>query len=240
MAVQKITIAIDGYSSCGKSTLARGLAQKLGYKYIDTGAMYRAVTLYALQNNLIDEQGNIDLPSLLKALPELEVKFSVNPETHHSDVFLNGENIEREIRTMRVSNLVSKISAVKEVREKMVHLQRQMGKRKGVVMDGRDIGTHVFPKAELKLFMIADPEVRAKRRQDEFSSKGQYFSQDEVEMSLLKRDLEDVSRKESPLIQADDAVVLDNSDLTREEQLEFVLKLISDLQFISREEQSHR
>jgi cytidylate kinase len=239
MAVQKITIAIDGYSSCGKSTLAKALAQKLGYNYIDTGAMYRAVTLYALQHEIIDEEENIDKGALLAALPHIAVEFVVNPKTHNSDVFLNGEDVEREIRTMKVSSLVSKVSAVKEVREKMVALQRQMGKKKAVVLDGRDIGTHVFPKAELKLFMIADPEVRAKRRQDEFSSKGQYFSLAEVEMSLLKRDLADISREESPLTQADDAVILDNSDLSREEQLEFVLKLISDLQFISREEQSH-
>ena len=239
MAVQKITIAIDGYSSCGKSTLAKALAQKLGYNYIDTGAMYRAVTLYALHHEIINDEDDINTEALIEALPYIEVEFAVNPKTHHSDVILNGEDVEREIRTMKVSGLVSKVSAIKEVREKMVALQRQMGKRKAVVMDGRDIGTHVFPKAELKLFMIADPDVRAKRRQDEFSSKGQYFSLAEVEMSLLKRDMADISRKESPLTQAEDAVILDNSELSREEQLEFVLKLISDLQFISREEQSH-
>lgn len=237
--MQKITIAIDGYSSCGKSTLAKALAHKLHYDYIDTGAMYRAVTLYALQMDLMDEQGTIQLDNLINALPLIEVEFHINERTHHSDVFLNGENVEREIRTMRVSDLVSKVSAIKEVREKMVALQRKMGKRKGVVLDGRDIGTHVFPKAELKLFMIADPDVRAKRRQDEFSSKGQYFSLGEVEMSLLKRDMADISREESPLTQAEDAVVLDNSDLSKEEQLEFVLKLISDLQFVTKEEQSH-
>lgn len=236
--MQKITIAIDGYSSCGKSTIAKALAQKLGYNYIDTGAMYRAVTLYALQNNIIDEDENINTDALIKSLPEINVEFELNPKTHHSDVILNGVDVERDIRTMKVSGLVSKVSAVKEVREKMVALQRQMGKKKAVVMDGRDIGTHVFPKAELKLFMIADPDVRAKRRQDEFSSKGQYFTIEEVEMSLLKRDMADISREESPLTQADDAVILDNSDLSREEQLEFVLRLIADLQFISREEQS--
>ena len=201
--------------------------------------MYRAVTLYALQMDLMDEQGTIQLDNLINALPLIEVEFHINERTHHSDVFLNGENVEREIRTMRVSDLVSKVSAIKEVREKMVALQRKMGKRKGVVLDGRDIGTHVFPKAELKLFMIADPDVRAKRRQDEFSSKGQYFSLGEVEMSLLKRDMADISREESPLTQAEDAVVLDNSDLSKEEQLEFVLKLSSDLQFVTKEEQSH-
>jgi cytidylate kinase len=237
--LQKITIAIDGYSSCGKSTLAKALAHKLGYNYIDTGAMYRAVTLYALRHQLIDGQDNIHTDELIAALPGIEITFALNPRTHHSDVMLNGDNVEREIRTMEVTRLVSKVSAIKAVREKMVALQRQMGKRKAVVMDGRDIGTHVFPKAELKLFMIADPDVRARRRQDEFSSKGQYYTLQEVEMSLLKRDMADISREESPLTQADDAVVLDNSDLSKEEQLEFVLKLISDLQFISREEQSH-
>ncbi|MBA2613584.1 MAG: (d)CMP kinase [Bacteroidetes bacterium] len=237
--MQKITIAIDGYSSCGKSTLAKALAQKLGYNYIDTGAMYRAATLYALENKIIDENDNINIKALLKALPKIEVEFEVNPKTHNSDILLNGVDVERDIRTMKVSGLVSKVSAIKEVREKMVALQRLMGKKKAVVMDGRDIGTHVFPKAELKIFMIADPDVRAKRRQDEFSSKGQYFTIEEVEMSLLKRDMADISREESPLTQAEDAVILDNSELSREEQLEFVLKLIADLQFISREEQSH-
>lgn len=239
MAVQKITIAIDGYSSCGKSTLAKALAQRLGYNYIDTGAMYRAVTVYALRHDLIGPNQEINTEGLIAVLPLIDVEFVVNQATHHSDVFLNGEDVERDIRTMEVSGLVSKVSAIKEVREKMVALQRQMGKRKAVVLDGRDIGTHVFPKAELKLFMTADNDVRAKRRQDEYSSKGQYFTLEEVKQSLMKRDHEDITRKESPLIKAEDAVILDNSDLTREEQLEFVLKLISDLQFISREEQSH-
>jgi CMP/dCMP kinase len=237
--VQKITIAIDGFSSCGKSTLAKALAYRLGYKYIDTGAMYRAVTLFALRQNIINDSLTIDTNALIDALPGIEIKFAVNPETYHSDVILNGENVEREIRGMTVSNAVSRISAVKEVRKQMVALQRQMGKKKGVVMDGRDIGTHVFPKADIKLFMTADPEVRAKRRMDEFSSKGQYFSLEEIEMSLLKRDVEDMSREESPLVQADDAIVLDNSDLNKEEQLEYVLKLITDLQLISHEEQPH-
>jgi cytidylate kinase len=236
--VQKITIAIDGYSSCGKSTLAKALSHKLGYNYIDTGAMYRAVTLYAIRRNLIDEHQQVNEQALIDVLPLIDVAFMVNPRTHHSDVFLNGEDVEREIRTMEVSALVSKVSAIKEVREKMVALQRQMGKRKAVVLDGRDIGSHVFPKAELKLFMTADNDVRAKRRQAEFSSKGQYFSLEEVKQSLLKRDEDDINRKESPLIKAEDAIVLDNSELTKEEQLEFVLKLISDLQFISRQEQS--
>ena len=234
--MQKITIAIDGYSSCGKSTLARSLAQKLGYKYIDTGAMYRAVTWYALEKGYVGEEYEIDTEALLRDLPELDIRFVLNNSTHHSDICLNGENIEREIRTMRVSDAVSKVSAIREVRKTMVAIQRKMGRKKGVVLDGRDIGTHVFPNAELKLFMTADPEVRAKRRQDEFSSKGQYFELEEIQESLKRRDYEDLTRKESPLIKADDAVTLDNSEITKEEQLDYVLKLISDLQLIPREE----
>lgn len=237
--MEKITIAIDGYSSCGKSTLAKALSHKLGYDYIDTGAMYRAVTLYAIRHQLVDEQGQVNEAGLIQALPLIEIEFRMNPRTHHSDIFLNGEDVERDIRTMEVSGLVSKVSAIKAVREKMVALQRNMGRRKGVVMDGRDIGSHVFPKAELKLFMTADTDVRAKRRQEEFSSKGQYFSLEEVKQSLLKRDEDDLNRKESPLTRADDAIILDNSEISREEQLEFVLKLITDLQLISREKPAH-
>lgn len=236
--MQKITIAIDGFSSCGKSTLAKALAQKLHYKYIDTGAMYRAVTWFALQKGLLKEDGDMDVLGIVKSLPEIEIRFAINPETHHSDVFLNDVNIEQKIRTMAVSKLVSKVSAIREVREKMVSLQRQMGRHKSVVLDGRDIGTHVFPKAELKLFMTADNEVRARRRMDEYSSKGQYFTLEEVMQSLKDRDHDDLNRTESPLTKADDAVVLDNSELSREEQLDFVLKLIYDLQVIDREEQT--
>jgi len=238
--MQKITIAIDGYSSCGKSTLAKALAQKLDYNYIDTGAMYRAVTWHALQKGYISSDHLVDVESLLKDLPIIDVSFTFNRQTHHSDVCLNSVNIEREIRTMQVSSNVSKISSIKEVRQKMVASQRQMGKRKAVVLDGRDIGTNVFPKAELKLFMTADNDVRAKRRLDEYTSKGQYFTLEEVKRSLIARDQEDINRTENPLIKAEDAIVLDNSDITREEQLEFVLKLIADLQFISRQEQSQR
>lgn len=237
--MQKITIAIDGYSSCGKSTLARALAQKLNYKYIDTGAMYRAVTLFAIQHNLLDSEKRPNSEKLVAHLSQIEVGFVYNDETHHSDVTLNAVNVEREIRTMDVSNLVSTVSSVKEVREKMVHLQRKMGKSKGVVLDGRDIGTNVFPKAELKLFMTADTDVRAKRRMDEYSSKGQYFTLEEVKHNLEQRDYEDINRKENPLIKADDAVILDNTELTREEQLDFVLKLIHDLQFLKEDKAVH-
>lgn len=229
--MQKITIAIDGYSSCGKSTLAKALAQRLNYSYIDTGAMYRAVTLYAIQHQLIEPKTHeMNVSGLLEVLVNIEVSFQFNTHSRSSETYLNGVNVEREIRTMQVSENVSKISSIKEVREKMVALQRKMGRSKGVVMDGRDIGTHVFPNAELKLFMTADTTVRAQRRLDELSSKGQYYTLEEVKQNLLSRDYEDSHRKENPLIQAKDAIVLDNTDISREEQLEFVLKLITDLQ----------
>jgi cytidylate kinase len=228
--VSKITIAIDGYSSCGKSTLAKALAQKLNYSYIDTGAMYRAVTLYCLKHDLIDKKRNVDLDGLKNALKDIIVDFKFNSQSKTSETYLNGENVEREIRSMAVSDNVSKVSSIKEVREKMVALQREMGKAKGVVMDGRDIGTNVLPHSDLKLFMTADNDVRAQRRFDELRSKGQYFTKEEVKQNLLQRDHEDTHRKENPLIKAKDAIVLDNSDLSREEQLEFVLKLIADLQ----------
>lgn len=229
--MQKITIAIDGYSSCGKSTLAKALAQRLNYSYIDTGAMYRAVTLYSLQNgimNVITHEINTEL--LLQSLPNIDVSFQFDSHTKTSETYLNGVNVEREIRTMQVSGNVSKVSSIKEVRDKMVALQRQMGRSKAVVMDGRDIGTHVFPQAELKLFMTADTTIRAQRRLDELTSKGQYFSLEEVKQNLLQRDYDDSHRKENPLIQAKDAIVLDNTDISREEQLEFVLRLIADMQ----------
>ncbi len=226
----KITIAIDGYSSCGKSTIAKALAQKLNYSYIDTGAMYRSVTLYALRNGWVDAKQNIEIEKLIGALQEIKVDFKFNSHTKSSETFLNDENVEHEIRSMQVSDCVSKVSSIKEVREKMVALQREMGKNKGVILDGRDIGTNVFPDAELKLFMTADNDVRAQRRLDEFSSKGQYFTLEEVKQNLLKRDYDDTHRKENPLTKAKDAIILDNSDLNKEQQLEFVIKLIADLQ----------
>lgn len=226
--MSKITVAIDGYSSCGKSTLAKALAQKLNYNYIDTGAMYRAVTLYCLRNDII-KNSKIDLPVLLAALDKINVSFIYNTMTKISEVFLNEEHVEREIRTMEVANNVSAVSSIKEVREKMVTLQRKMGKDKGVIMDGRDIGTHVFPDAELKLFMTAETDVRTQRRLDELSSKGEYHTFEDVKANLYKRDYDDTHRKENPLRQAKDAVVLDNTDLNKEDQLEFVIKLINDL-----------
>lgn len=226
----KITIAIDGFSSCGKSTLAKGLAQKLNYRYIDTGAMYRSVTLYALRNGLIDEKKNVDEKALIKALKDIKVDFKFNSFTKTSETYLNGENVEHEIRGMVVSDNVSKISTIHEVREKMVALQREMGKDKAVILDGRDIGTNVFPNAELKIFMTADNDIRARRRLDEYTAHGQYFTLDEVKQNLMKRDYADTHRKENPLTKAKDAIILDNTDLTPEEQLEYVLKLIADMQ----------
>ncbi|MBC7693862.1 MAG: (d)CMP kinase [Burkholderiales bacterium] len=226
--MSKITIAIDGYSSCGKSTLAKALAQKLNYNYIDTGAMYRAVTIYCLRNNIIKESV-VDVPKLISSLKNIDVSFVYNTITKTSEVFLNGEHVEREIRTMEVANNVSAISSIKEVREKMVVLQREMGKNKGVIMDGRDIGSHVFPNAELKLFMTAEGDVRTQRRLDESRSKGERHSFEDVKRNLEKRDHDDTTRKENPLKQAEDAIVLDNTDISKEEQLTFVVKLINDL-----------
>ena len=226
--MSKITIAIDGYSSCGKSTLAKALAQKLNYNYIDTGAMYRAVTIYCLKNGIITDS-QINTEKLIGSLKDIEVSFVYNTQTKTSEVLLNGEHVEREIRTMQVANNVSSVASIKEVRQKMVILQREMGKNKGVIMDGRDIGSHVFPDAELKLFMTAENDVRTQRRFDELSSKGEYHTFKEVQRNLEKRDHDDTTRKENPLQQAEDAIVLDNTDLSKEEQLEFVIKLINDL-----------
>jgi cytidylate kinase len=231
--VQKITIAIDGYSSCGKSTLAKSLAQKLGYNYIDTGAMYRAVTVYAIKNNLILKNNKILVDDLIFQLDKVEVSFSFNTITKTTETLLNGINVDKEIRTMQVNDIVSKISSIKEVREKMVALQREMGKNKAVVLDGRDVGTNVFPDAELKLFMTADYDVRAQRRLDELQSKGQYFTHDEVKQNLMTRDYDDTHRKENPLIKAKDAITLDNTDLNKEQQIEYVLKLVSEMKLLT-------
>ena len=225
----KITIAIDGHSSCGKSTLAKALAHKLGYTYVDTGAMYRAVTLYCLQNKIIEKRKKINERRVVYALGKIKVGFSFNARTKVSEALLNGISVEREIRSMEVSGRVSAVSTIKQVRAQMVALQRKLGKSKGVVMDGRDIGTNVFPKAELKLFMTADTEIRTQRRLDELTSKGQHVTFDEVKKNLEKRDHDDTHRKENPLTQAEDAIVLDNSDLNKEQQLDFVMKLINDL-----------
>ncbi len=223
----KINIAIDGYSSCGKSTLAKAMAKALGYIYVDTGAMYRAVTLFAIRNNLLpkeDQEG----ARLVEVLDQIEVRFQFNVEKQVSEIFLNGENVESEIRTMEVSGAVSPVSRLAPVRYKLVALQQAMGTEKGVVMDGRDIGTVVFPHAALKLFMTARPEVRAQRRFAELQAKGQTVSLEEVQTNLEERDYIDTHRKVSPLRQAQDAVVIDNSELTQEAQLQKALQLVKD------------
>jgi cytidylate kinase len=230
----KITIAIDGYSSCGKSTLAKALAARLGYNYVDSGAMYRAVTYYCLKHGIIKDAVFMK-EEVIKALTHIKLSFQYNPSTKASDTILNGENVEKEIRQMDVSKNVSHISVLREVREMMANIQRAMGKDKGVVMDGRDIGTNIFPNAELKVFMTADTDIRTHRRLDELTAKGNHVTFEEVKKNLLSRDFEDSHRTENPLRKADDAVVLDNSDLTREEQLEFVLKLVQDLKLLEKE-----
>ncbi|MDF0717530.1 (d)CMP kinase [Muricauda sp. 334s03] len=216
----KITIAIDGYSSTGKSTIAKRLASTLNYIYVDTGAMYRAVTFFALQEGIINDRGEVDEATLIDKLSEVHLKFVSNKETGRSDMFLNDENVEKEIRTMQVSGFVSKVAAIKEVREKLVKIQQEMGKDKGIVMDGRDIGTVVFPDAELKLFMTASPETRAARRYKELLEKGEEVTYAEVLKNVEERDRIDSTRTISPLTKAKDAIEFDNSDMGLEEQFE--------------------
>ena len=230
--MKKIIIAIDGFSSCGKSTFAKAIAQKFDYAYIDTGAMYRAVTLFALQNGIIHND-IIDVPALISRLDEINITLRRNVEKGENETFLNDVCVEREIRTIAVSDLVSPISAIKEVRHKLVSLQRAMGKSKSVVLDGRDIGTNVFPDADIKIFMTADPEVRAKRRYDELQQKGMYASWEEIVQNIAKRDLIDHTREENPLRKAPDAVILDNSDMTPEEQMIWFGNLLKNLKIKS-------
>ena len=222
---KKLIIAIDGYSSCGKSTFAKAIAQKLNYIYIDTGAMYRAVTLFTLRERLITNE-IVNENFLKDRLDKIIVKFKKNEITGKNEMFLNNENVEQEIRRMEVSNSVSQISQLKFVREKMVDLQRQMGKSSGVVLDGRDIGTVVFPKADIKIFMTANPDIRAQRRFDELKAKGEKISFDEIKINLMKRDEIDTTRAESPLRKADDAIVLDNSNLSPDEQISWFESLL--------------
>lgn len=225
---QKITIAIDGYSSCGKSTLAKAIAKELNYVYVDTGAMYRGTALYCHRLGLADSKAP-QVDRILEELPNIQISFTYNPDTKQGDLILNGENVEKEIRTLEISQLVSPIAAIKEVRTKMVEEQRIMGKSGGVVLDGRDIGSVVFPNAELKLFLTAEPSIRAERRRKELEEKGENVSLEEVLKNIEERDYLDTTRKESPLIQTEDAVVLDNSFLTREEQLVWVLDKIREI-----------
>lgn len=216
--MKKIVIAIDGYSSCGKSTMAKDLAREVGYIYVDTGAMYRAVTLFAMRNGVFDAEGNIDEARLKALLPDVKLTFKLNSETKLPEVCLNGECVERDIRTLEVSQHVSLIAALPFVREKLVEQQQAMGKEKGIVMDGRDIGTVVFPDAELKIFVTASAEIRAQRRFKELEAKGMPANFDEILQNVEQRDYIDTHRETSPLRQADDALVLDNSHLTIAEQ----------------------
>ncbi|WP_306014378.1 MULTISPECIES: (d)CMP kinase [unclassified Allomuricauda] len=216
----KITIAIDGYSSTGKSTIAKRLAASLNYIYVDTGAMYRAVTLFALQEGIIDKDGQLDEAALVERLSKIHLQFVPNEETGRSEMYLNNQNVEQEIRTLHVSGFVSKVAAIKEVREKLVKMQQAMGKDKGIVMDGRDIGTVVFPEAELKLFMTASPETRATRRYKELLEKGEAVTYEEVLRNVEERDRIDSTRTVSPLTKAKDAIEFDNSDMGLEEQFE--------------------
>lgn len=222
--MKKIVIAIDGYSSCGKSTMAKDLAREVGYIYVDTGAMYRAVTLFAMRNGVFDADNNIDEARLKALLPDVKLTFKLNSETKLPEVCLNGECVERDIRTLEVSQHVSPIAALPFVREKLVEQQQAMGKEKGIVMDGRDIGTVVFPDAELKIFVTASAEIRAQRRFKELEAKGMPANFDEILQNVEQRDYIDTHRETSPLRQADDALVLDNSHLTIADQKEWLME----------------
>ena len=225
---KKIIVAIDGYSSCGKSTMAKSLAREIGYTYIDTGAMYRAVTLFAIQQNLIDTNGLVNHSELVKALPKLHIEFKLNKQSL-PELYLNGERVEDEIRQMYVANHVSTIEAIAEVRAALTAEQQRIGRAGGIVMDGRDIGTAVFPQAELKLFITADPKIRAERRLLELRSKwDEQTSFEDVLKNIEDRDYQDTHRAVSPLVQAEDAIVVDNSHLTREEQSLHIRKLFDE------------
>lgn len=220
----KIVIAIDGYSSSGKSTMARQLASRIGYVYVDSGAMYRAVTLYAIRHGLASAEKGVDAKALTAHLPDIKISFAVQPDGSQHTI-LNGEDVEREIRGMEVSSLVSPVAVIPEVRHRLVALQQEYGRDKGIVMDGRDIGTTVFPHAEMKVFVEASPEVRAKRRQLELHQKGIDVSYDEILANVTERDHIDTTRKESPLRKADDAFVLCNDHMTLDEQLQVLVEL---------------
>jgi cytidylate kinase len=225
---KNITIAIDGFSSTGKSTLAKQLAKHMGYVYVDTGAMYRAVALFAMQNGIIGND-HFDKQALVDSLPLIKLEFKFNPDLGFSEMYLNDLNVEKEIRTIEVSNYVSKVAEVSEVRVKLVEQQKEMGRNKGIVMDGRDIGTVVFPDAELKIYMTAGAETRAQRRFDELQAKGDLVSYEEVLKNVVERDYVDTHREDSPLVMADDAIEIDNSYLNRKEQFEVVLELVNEI-----------
>ncbi|PTB92546.1 (d)CMP kinase [Marinobacter sp. B9-2] len=224
---KKITIAIDGFSSTGKSTLAKQIAAHMGYVYVDSGAMYRAVTLYAMENGFISAE-HLDREALISHLSDIRMEFIFSPEAGFGEMYLNGINVEQKIRTLEVSGLVSRIAEISEVRAKLVQQQQHMGENKGVVMDGRDIGTVVFPNAELKLFMVASAETRAQRRYDELVQKGETVTYEAVLENVQQRDHIDSNREDSPLIQAVDAIAIDNSNLSKQEQFELVLGLVKE------------
>lgn len=224
--MRTITIAIDGFSSTGKSTVAKQLADYLDYLFVDSGAMYRAVTLFALRKGFLTED-QVDAQNLIEALPEINLKFVKNSEGKR-EIFLNNENVEKEIRTLEVSEFVSPVSAISEVRKKLVEQQREMGEGQGIVMDGRDIGTVVFPNADLKIFMTASPEIRAQRRYDELLKRGDSISYQEVLENVMERDHIDSTREDSPLRQAEDAIVIDNSETNLEDQFHMLLQLAKD------------
>ena len=223
-----IIVAIDGFSSTGKSTLAKQLAKQLGYVFVDTGAMYRGITLYAIQNKIINTNF-FNIEKLVTSLPEIKLHFEFSKNLGYAELYLNNKNVEAEIRTMEVSNFVSKIAEISAVRAKLVEQQQEMGKNKGIVMDGRDIGTVVFPEAELKIFMTASPEVRAQRRFDELVVKDETIKYENVFENVQKRDYIDSHRDDSPLKMAEDAIEIDNSYITREEQFDLVLELVNEI-----------
>ena len=223
--MKDIIIALDGHSACGKSTLAKAMAKELKYVYIDSGAMYRAVTYFAMEENLISKSKPFDRQAIIDNLSRINISFNYNSRTGKSETFLNGENVEEIIRTIEVSQFVSEVSKIKEVREKLVEFQQRLGKNKAIVMDGRDIGTAVFPNAKLKLWITANNEIRVARRYKELLEKGYKVSLKDVEDNVAQRDYEDSHRKESPLVKAEDAVVLDNSHLSKEETLRQAIEL---------------
>lgn len=226
--MKKITIAIDGFSSTGKSTLAKQIANQLGYIYVDTGAMYRAVTYFAMQHNFVSET-HLDTEELIKNLSDITLQFRFNDSLGFAEMYLNNENIEQAIRTIEVSRMVSKIAEISEVRAKLVEQQQQMGENNGIVMDGRDIGTVVFPDADLKLFMTASTTTKAQRRFEELIEKGQQVTFEEVLQNVQERDYIDTHREDSPLVKADNAIEIDNSNLTKKEQFELVMELVNDI-----------
>lgn len=225
--MSEITIAIDGFSSCGKSTLAKELANKLNYIYVDSGAMYRAVTLHLINTGILKD-GHFIKEQVLNELNDIEIRFEYNRDQKKSETYLNGENIEKDIRTLAISKQVSAISAIGEVRTKLVKIQQDLGQMGGVIMDGRDIGTVVFPHAEVKLFMTADNDIRAQRRYLELIDKGESISLEDVKKSIARRDYLDMNREIAPLSKAEDAIEIDNSELSEEDQLELALKIINE------------